>query len=126
MVVAIPTRSYPKGAFQRDVGYVSGAVMAVERTLFEDLAALTIFSPQPISKTPIYVCVAIRQAAACVPAPGERDTFRERDKPHCDRRSRLSSIVNRERFLDRHRAWLFPQTGVPPRFGRPNTRRMGA
>lgn len=112
-----PDPLLPEGAFQREVGYVSGAVMAVERTLFAELGGFDdVFAPAYFEDTDL--CVRCHQA-------GRRVVYQPRasaihfENATTPLRSEVEALIdrNRERFLDRHRAWLFPQAGAPPRFG---------
>lgn len=107
----------PEGAFQRDVGYVSGAVMAVDRTLFDELGGFDdLFAPAYFEDTDL--CVRCHQAGRRVIYQPKASAihFENATTPV---RSEVDALIdrNRERFLDRHRSWLFPQAGAPPRFG---------
>lgn len=105
----------PEGAFQREVSYVSGAVLMVERALFNDLGGFDdIFAPAYFEDTDL--CVRCHQA-------GRRVIYQPRASAiHFENattpvRADVEALIdrNRGRFLDRHRSWLFPHAG--PRFG---------
>ena len=104
-----------EGAFQREVGYVSGAVLMVERALFEDLGGFDdLFAPAYFEDTDL--CVRCHQA-------GRRVIYQPRASAiHFENatmpvRADVEALIdrNRVRFLERHRSWLFPHAG--PRFG---------
>lgn len=105
----------PEGMFQREVSYVSGAVLMVERTLFNELDGFDdLFAPAYFEDTDL--CVRCHQA-------GRRVIYQPRASAiHFENattpvRADVEALIdrNRLRFLERHRSWLFPHAG--PRFG---------
>jgi len=105
----------PEGAFQREVGYVSGAVLMIERALFDDLGGFDdLFAPAYFEDTDL--CVRCHQA-------GRRVIYQPRASAiHFENattpiRADVEELIdrNRGRFLERHRSWLFPH--AEPRFG---------
>ncbi|MGT2481449.1 glycosyltransferase family 2 protein [Methylobacterium oryzae CBMB20] len=104
-----------ESTFQREVGYVSGAVLMVERALFEDLGGFDdLFAPAYFEDTDL--CVRCHQA-------GRRVIYQPRASAiHFENattpvRADVEALIdrNRVRFLERHRSWLFPHAG--PHFG---------
>ncbi|MGU3408420.1 glycosyltransferase [Methylobacterium brachiatum] len=104
-----------EGTFQREVGYVSGAVLMIERALFDDLDGFDdLFAPAYFEDTDL--CVRCHQA-------GRRVIYQPRASAiHFENattpvRADVEALIdrNRVRFLERHRSWLFPHAG--PRFG---------
>lgn len=104
-----------EGSFARDVGYVSGAVLMIERALFESLGGFDdLFAPAYFEDTDL--CVRCHQA-------GRRVIYQPRaaaihfENATSAKRADVEVLLdrNRARFLDRHRAWLFEQG--PPRTG---------
>ncbi|MEE7440242.1 glycosyltransferase [Methylobacterium oryzae] len=110
-----PNPLLAEGTFQREVGYVSGAVLMIERALFEDLGGFDdLFAPAYFEDTDL--CVRCHQA-------GRRVIYQPRASAiHFENattpvRAEVEALIdrNRVRFLERHRSWLFPHAG--PRFG---------
>lgn len=106
-----------EGTFRRDVGYVSGAVLAIERDFFDALSGFDdYFAPAYFEDTDL--CVRCHQA-------GRRVVYQPRasaihfENATTPLRSEVEALIdrNRLRFLDRHHSWLFPKAGAPPRFG---------
>ncbi|WP_375462385.1 glycosyltransferase [uncultured Methylobacterium sp.] len=105
----------PEGAFTREVGYVSGAALMIERTFFRALNGFDdAFAPAYFEDTDL--CVRCHQAgrrvvyqarAAAVHFENATSTKRADVEARLDR--------NRALFLERHRGWLFHQG--PPREG---------
>lgn len=107
----------PEGAFQRDVGYVSGAVMAIDKVLFDLLGGFDdIYAPAYFEDTDL--CVRCHQAGRRVVYQPKASAIHF-ENATTSSRSEVETLIkrNREIFLDRHRSWLFPHSGAPPRFG---------
>lgn len=107
----------PEGAFQRDVGYVSGAVLCMGRAFFDELGGFDdLFAPAYFEDTDLCVrCLQAGRRVVYQPLAGAIH-FENATTPQ---RSEVETLIdrNRARFLERHRSWLFPQAGAPPRFG---------
>jgi GT2 family glycosyltransferase len=104
-----------EGAFARDVGYVSGAVLMIERSLFEELGGFDdLFAPAYFEDTDL--CVRCHQAGRRV-IYQPRATAIHFENATSAKRDDVEALLdrNRARFLDRHRAWLF--SGHPRREG---------
>ncbi|ACB23217.1 glycosyltransferase [Methylobacterium radiotolerans] len=105
-----------EGAFRRDVGYVSGAVMAVDRTLFNSLGGFDdLFAPAYFEDTDL--CVRCHQSGRRVVYQPKATAIHFENATSPSRQD-VDSLIdrNRQRFLDRHRSWLFQRHEAPPRF----------
>lgn len=106
----------PEHAATRDVGYVSGAVLMIERSLFESLGGFDpLFAPAYFEDTDL--CLRCHQAGRRVIVQ-PRATAIHYENATSARREAVEALLdrNRARFLDRHRASLFEQ-GPQPRGG---------
>jgi GT2 family glycosyltransferase len=104
----------PEHAATRDVGYVSGAVLMIERDLFEGLGGFDpLFAPAYFEDTDL--CLRCHQAGRRVIVQ-PRATAIHYENATSARREDVETLLdrNRARFLDRHRANLFAQ-GPQPR-----------
>ena len=104
----------PEHAATRDVGYVSGAVLMIERDLFEGLGGFDpLFAPAYFEDTDL--CLRCHQAGRRVIVQ-PRATAIHYENATSARREDVEALLdrNRARFLDRHRANLFAQ-GPQPR-----------
>ncbi|MGY6284942.1 glycosyltransferase [Methylorubrum extorquens] len=104
----------PKHAATRDVGYVSGAVLMIERALFEALGGFDpLFAPAYFEDTDL--CLRCHQAGGRVIVQ-PRATAIHYENATSARREDVEALLdrNRARFLDRHRQSLFAQ-GPQPR-----------
>lgn len=107
----------PEGAFRRDVAYVSGAVLMIERKLFDALDGFdNLYAPAYFEDTDL--CVRCHQAGRRV-VYQPRATAIHFENATSAHRADVDALIdrNRVRFLDRHRSWLFPDPGAAPRFG---------
>ncbi|HJE24686.1 MAG TPA: glycosyltransferase [Methylorubrum populi] len=106
----------PEYAVTRDVGYVSGAVLMIERTLFEALGGFDpLFAPAYFEDTDL--CLRCHQAGRRVIVQ-PRATAIHYENATSARREDVEALLdrNRARFLDRHRPALFEQ-GPQPKGG---------
>lgn len=106
----------PAQAATRDVGYVSGAVLMIERALFEELRGFDpLFAPAYYEDTDL--CLRCHQAGRRVLVQ-PRATAIHYENATSARREDVEALLdrNRARFLDRHRSALFEQ-GPQPRAG---------
>ena len=106
----------PAQAATRDVGYVSGAVLMIERALFEALRGFDpLFAPAYYEDTDL--CLRCHQAGRRVLVQ-PRATAIHYENATSARREDVEALLdrNRARFLDRHRSALFEQ-GPQPRAG---------
>ncbi|GMA77190.1 hypothetical protein GCM10025880_36070 [Methylorubrum aminovorans] len=104
----------PEHAATRDVGYVSGAVLMIERTLFEALGGFDpLFAPAYFEDTDL--CLRCHQAERRVIVQ-PRAVAIHYENATSARREDVEALLdrNRARFLDRHRQSLFAQ-GPQPR-----------
>lgn len=106
----LPDPFAPEHAALRDVGYVSGALLMIERALFDELGGFDdLFAPAYFEDTDL--CLRCHQA-------GRRVLYQPRasaihyENATSERRADVEALLNRNRalFLDRHRRWLF-ETG---------------
>ncbi|GJD59046.1 glycosyltransferase [Methylobacterium dankookense] len=107
----------PEGTFQRQVSYVSGAVLMIERDLFIELDGFDdIYKPAYFEDTDL--CVRCHQKGRRV-IYQPRATAIHFENATSRQRSDVEFLIDRNRkiFLDRHRSWLFPDPSVRPRFG---------
>lgn len=98
-----------EGAFARDVGYVSGAVLLIERTLFDDLGGFDdAFAPAYFEDTDL--CVRVLQKGLRV-VYQPRATVIHFENATSVNREEVERLLdrNRTRFRDRHADWLFEQ-----------------
>ncbi|WP_232631719.1 glycosyltransferase [Methylobacterium sp. Leaf118] len=103
----------PAYAATRDVGYVSGAVLMIERTLFEALGGFDpLFAPAYYEDTDL--CLRCHQAGRRVLVQ-PRATAIHYENATSTRREDVEALLdrNRVRFLERHRAALFEQGPQP-------------
>ncbi|SFK70197.1 glycosyltransferase [Methylorubrum salsuginis] len=106
----------PEHAATRDVGYVSGAVLMIERALFETLGGFDpLFAPAYYEDTDL--CLRCHQAGRRVLVQ-PRATAIHYENATSAKREEVEALLdrNRARFLDRHRENLFAQ-GPQPRAG---------
>lgn len=106
-----------EGAFARDVGYVSGAVLMIEAALFRELGGFDdLFAPAYYEDTDL--CVRCHQAGRRV-VYQPRATAIHFENATSAKRDDVERLLdrNRARFLDRHRSWLFEQGPQRPGFG---------
>ncbi|GJE75239.1 glycosyltransferase [Methylorubrum suomiense] len=106
----------PEHAVTRDVGYVSGAVLMIERGLFEQLGGFDpLFAPAYYEDTDL--CLRCHQAGYRVLVQ-PRATAIHYENATSAKREEVETLLdrNRTRFRDRHRANLFAQ-GPQPRPG---------
>ena len=109
----------PEASHARDVGYVSGAVLMIERALFTELGGFDdLFAPAYFEDTDL--CLRCQQV-------GRRVVYQPRaiaihvEGATSVRRADVEALLdrNRARFRERHGAWLFAQgparTGFAPR-----------
>ncbi|MDF9790211.1 glycosyltransferase involved in cell wall biosynthesis [Methylorubrum extorquens] len=104
----------PEHAATRDVGYVSGAVLMIERALFEALDGFDpLFAPAYFEDTDL--CLRCHQAGRRVIVQ-PRATAIHYENATSARREDVEALLDRNRahFLDRHRQSLFAQ-GPQPR-----------
>ena len=103
----------PEHAATRDVGYVSGAVLMIERGLFEALGGFDpLFAPAYYEDTDL--CLRCHQAGRRVIVQ-PRATAIHYENATSARREEVEALLdrNRARFLDRHRGNLFAQGPQP-------------
>lgn len=118
----------PDASFTREAGYVSGAALMIERTLFESLGGFDdAYAPAYFEDTDL--CVRCHQA-------GRRVVYQARaaaihfENATSPARTGVEALLDRNRaiFLARHRAWLFehgpPETGFTARDEDPWTLRV--
>ena len=106
----------PEHAHARDVGYVSGAVLMIERALFADLGGFDdLFAPAYFEDTDL--CLRCHQAGRRVIVQ-PRAIAIHYENATSTRREDVEALLdrNRARFLDRHRRWLFEQGPQPTGF----------
>ncbi|MFF8800838.1 MULTISPECIES: glycosyltransferase [unclassified Methylobacterium] len=106
----------PEHAATREVGYVSGAVLMIERVFFEELGGFDpLFAPAYFEDTDL--CLRCHQAGRRVLVQ-PRATAIHYENATSARREDVEALLdrNRARFFERHRASLFEQ-GPQPRGG---------
>lgn len=99
----------PEAGFTREVGYVSGAVLMVERALFQTLGGFDdAYAPAYFEDTDL--CVRCHQAGRGVIYQA-RATAVHFENATSAKRADVEVLLDRNRtlFLERHRDWLFHQ-----------------
>ncbi|GJD96613.1 glycosyltransferase [Methylobacterium iners] len=105
----VPDPFAPEASFTRDAGYVSGAVLMIERALFQALDGFDdAYAPAYFEDTDL--CVRCHQAGRRVIYQA-RATAVHFENATSAKRADVERLLDRNRalFLDRHRTWLFRQ-----------------
>ncbi|WP_246694707.1 glycosyltransferase [Methylobacterium sp. WL6] len=115
----VPDPFVSEASFTREVGYVSGAVLMIERALFQTLGGFDdAYAPAYFEDTDL--CVRCHQAGRRVIYQA-RATAVHFENATSAKRADVEMLLDRNRalFLERHRNWLFhqgpSQTGLAAR-----------
>ena len=105
----VPDPFAPEAGFTRDVGYVSGAVLMIDRAFFQTLGGFDdAYAPAYFEDTDL--CVRCQQAGRRVIYQA-RATAVHFENATSAKRANVEALLDRNRalFLERHRTWLFEQ-----------------